>query len=133
MDEVLASPHTEDQHKTEESTNSGVCVEFATLPPDAHIDMVSVARILKRSTKSVQRAVRRGDLPAPFKFLGKLTWTAGVIVEHIREKQRDALQVAARHHARRVKQSESVSSGILPKCPSTSALLKLPSGRCGQG
>lgn len=92
MSSVLESPLEGDQHKTEESTNNGVCVEFASLPPNAFIDIFGMARMLKRSTKSVQRAVRRGDLPAPFKFLGKLTWLAGSIVEHLRKKQEAALR-----------------------------------------
>jgi len=100
MSKVLESPLDGDQHKTEESTNTGACVEFATLPPNAHIDLRTLAKMLKRSTKSVQRAVRRGDLPAPFKFLGKLTWMAGVIVEHLKQKQEAVLQYAARRDAK---------------------------------
>lgn len=103
MSNVLESPQDGDQHKTEESTNNGACVEFANLPPNAHIDLRTLAKMLKRSTKSVQRAVRRGDLPAPFKFLGKLTWMAGVIVEHLKQKQEAVLHVAARRDAKLLK------------------------------
>jgi len=92
MSTVLERPQEGDQHKTEDKKNNGVCVEFAILPPNAHIQIEGLARILKRSTKSVQRAVRRGNLPAPFKFLGKLTWLAGVIVEHLKSKQEAALR-----------------------------------------
>jgi hypothetical protein len=94
MNEVLASPQ-KDQHKTEDTTNNGVCVEFAVLPPNAYINIDGVAKILKRSTKSVQRAVRRGDLPAPFKFFGKRTWLAGGIVEHLKKKQEQVQRTAA--------------------------------------
>ena len=103
MSTVLESPRHGDQHKTEETTNTGACVEFATLPPNAHIDLRTLARMLKRSTKSVQRAVRRGDLPAPFKFLGKLTWMAGIIVKHLNEKQEAVLEYAARRDANLLK------------------------------
>ena len=105
MSKVLESPQDGDQHKTEESTNNGVCVEFATLPPNAYIDIFGMARMLKRSTKSVQRAVRRGDLPAPFKFLGKLTWLAGSVVEHMKVRQEAVLQLAAQLQSRRLKHS----------------------------
>jgi len=78
---------------------SPICVELATLPSDAHLDMRALAKILRRSTKSVERAVRRGDLPAPFTFLGKNTWLVGTIVQHLRTKQEAVAKLAAKRAA----------------------------------
>jgi hypothetical protein len=80
---------------------SGICQDLATLPANAHLDMRALAKILKRSTKSIERAVRRGDLPKPFRFMGKCVWLAGVIVEHLKAKQAAALETAERQAKRR--------------------------------
>lgn len=78
----------------------GVCTEFTSLPASAHLDMRGVAKLLKRSTKSIQRAIQRGDLPKPFRFMGKCVWLAGVIVQHLESKQKAALQLDAKRKER---------------------------------
>jgi hypothetical protein len=72
---------------------SGVCIDLATLPVNAQLDMHALAKIFKRSKKSIQRAIRRGDLPKPFRMMGKCVWLAGVIIDHFVEKQKAALQL----------------------------------------
>lgn len=81
-------------HSAEES---GICDGLARLPAKVHLDTAALARILHRSKKSVQRAVRRGELPAPFKFLGRHCWLAGVIVEHLTARQEAALRELEKH------------------------------------
>ena len=48
-----------------------VITELAELSPEAQVDATALAAILGRSKKTITRAVRRGELPAPTKFLGK--------------------------------------------------------------
>jgi len=76
------------------SGHNGVITELAELPPDAHVDASALARILGRSKKAVQRAVRRRELPAPFWFLGKHTWLVKTITDHFNALQRKALKEA---------------------------------------
>lgn len=76
---------------------SGICRDIASLPATAHIDQRALAKVLGRSTKSIQRAIRRGDLPRPFRFMGKCVWLVGSIIEHLQAKQKAALEKAVRH------------------------------------
>jgi hypothetical protein len=85
----------------EERRSPGICQDLAKLPPNAHIDMRALAKILRRSTKSIQRAIRREDLPKPFRFMGKCVWMAGIIVEHLQAKQKLVLETAERQAKRR--------------------------------
>ena len=81
----------------------GVCSSLAALLPTAHIDAAALATMLNRSKKSVQRAVRRGELPRPFKLLGKHMWMAGAIVEHLHTLQTNALKQADQQAQRRTR------------------------------
>jgi hypothetical protein len=84
-----------------ESTDCGsVVTELATMPPDSHLDVDALARILGRHKKTVQRSVRRGELPRPFKLLGRSTWTARTIVAHLAELQARALAGQKQHEHR---------------------------------
>jgi hypothetical protein len=74
----------------------GACTEIASMPPNSHLDVVALASILGRCKKSIQRAVRRGELPAPFTFMGRHVWLAGKIVDHLQKRQDDALRQAER-------------------------------------
>jgi hypothetical protein len=85
----------------EERRSPGICQDLAKLPANAHIDMRALAKILRRSTKSIQRAIRREDLPKPFRFMGKCVWMAGVIVEHLQAKQKSVQDVEARRSRNR--------------------------------
>ncbi len=64
-------------------------IELANLPPQAHVDGQALGEILGRCKKSIQRAARRGELPPPFKFMGRHVWLVKTLMEHF-EGQQDA-------------------------------------------
>ena len=97
---VGAMTAAEIEAQGKEAKPSGICHDIATLPADAQIDMRALGKMFGRSTKSIQRAIRRGDLPRPFRFMGKCVWLAGTIIEHLRSKQQAALEKAAKHAKR---------------------------------
>jgi len=99
----IVNAYTEEEleaNAREPVVTPGIHTEFTSLPASAHVDMRGVARLLKRSTKSIQRAIQRGDLPKPFRFMGKCVWLAGVIVQHLESKQKAALQLDAKRKER---------------------------------
>jgi len=79
-----------------ENPPEGICSDLAYMVPNAHLDVTALALILGRCKKSIQRAVRRGELPRPFTFMGRHVWLAGKIVEHLQKLQNEALQLAER-------------------------------------
>lgn len=79
-----------------ENRLDGICSELACMVPNAHLDVSALAFILGRCKKSIQRAVRRGELPQPFTFMGRHVWLAGKIVEHLQKLQNEALHQAGR-------------------------------------
>ena len=82
--------------ESETGTTQGACTEIASMPSNAHLEVAALAMILGRCKKSIQRAVRRGELPQPFTFMGRHVWLAGKIVEHLQKLQDDALHQAGR-------------------------------------
>ncbi len=74
----------------------GVCTAIASLSPDSHLEVCALASILGRCKKSIQRAVRRGELPQPFTFMGRHVWLAGTIVDHLQKLQDSALRQVER-------------------------------------
>jgi hypothetical protein len=68
---------------SETEGSSGIVKELGELAREAIIDKGALARMFNRCTTSVQRAVDRGELPAPVKIMGKPRWTAGAILDHI--------------------------------------------------
>jgi hypothetical protein len=81
--------------------NVGPLTSLATLPGGALLDMPSLAEALGCCTASVARAVRRGELPTPFRFRGRKTWLAGALQDHFKAMQEKALEKAARQAAAR--------------------------------
>lgn len=77
-----------------------IITELAKLPPDSHLDGEGLACILGRCKKSVQRAVRRGELPPPFKFMGRHVWLVKTIRDHMELRQRAACEQLDRRLAR---------------------------------
>ena len=79
-------------------------VEVSDLPgiitalgdPDAVITEAGLARLFGRCSASVKRAVKRDELPPPARLFGKPMWTAGVIVEHLQQRQKEAAEEAER-------------------------------------
>ncbi len=75
----------------------GIYEDLALLPPRTLITEVGLARLLgKGCRETIKRAVERGELPRPVRFLGKNTWTVDVIISHIE----DQLAAEARKFAR---------------------------------
>jgi hypothetical protein len=92
---------TQDESRSKPLPANGICTELASLPRTSHLDSNALARILGRHKKTIQKAVRRGELPLPFKFLGKQCWTVGVIVDHIVSLQQTASAQQQREELRR--------------------------------
>ena len=78
-----------------------VLTGLAELPPEAEVDTAALGRILGRSRKTIQRAVRRGELPAPFRFMGRNVWLVSAILDHFRARQKAALKLQAQRNLRR--------------------------------
>lgn len=74
----------------------GACRALADLPAGAHLDAGQLARALGRCKKTVERAVRRGELPAGVRFLGRRVWLVGSVQEHLAARHEAAMRRAAR-------------------------------------
>lgn len=78
--------------------------KLAELPSQAQVDCEALGLMLGRCKKSVQRAVRRGELPPPFRFMGKHVWLVNTVLKHMQLQQNAALQEASKRAARIDKQ-----------------------------
>ena len=78
----------------------GAVTELAKLPPQAHVDSQALGQMLGRCKKSVQRAVRRGELPPPFRFMGRHVWLVKTLLDHLQEQQDVVLHEMNRRTAR---------------------------------
>lgn len=63
---------------------------IASLPDNAMISKKELAQCFARHTTSVDRAVRRGELPPPCRLFGQAVWTVKTIREHIEAKLNEA-------------------------------------------
>ena len=86
---------------TDDSRSDGIVTGLAELPREAHVNIRALARMLGRSVRSVERAVRRGELPPPFRFMGRRVWIAGTIIDHMAARQQAALRLVERRDMRR--------------------------------
>jgi hypothetical protein len=57
----------------------------------ATVDAAQLAQMLDCCTKSIERAVRRDELPRPFKFMGRNRWMRTTILAHLEKRQAAAL------------------------------------------
>lgn len=107
MGEHRKGPTTTEQHTSAQGPGRGnlpgVVTALAELPPDSQLDAKALGILFGRCKKSIQRAVRRGELPPPFRFMGKHVWLAETIVLHMKARQEAAVKTAAR---RTIKLSE---------------------------
>lgn len=78
-----------------EIDQENVIPELGSLPPGAILYEPAIARLFDRSPRSVKRAVKRGELPAPTRLFGKNAWTAGAILRHLDNRIRTADAEAA--------------------------------------
>lgn len=84
-----------------ESDNSFEIVEeLGELSPGTVIDKKALAKIFNRCTTSVDRAIERGELPAPVKILGKPRWTVKSILDYIGDRLRTAQEEAEKEKLR---------------------------------
>ena len=67
---------------------------------DAIVDAAGLAQILGRCKKTVERAVRRGELPRPFRFMGKNVWMRHKILAHLNQRQDEVLRCQQQHEKR---------------------------------
>lgn len=65
---------------------------LAELPEGAVVYEPAMCAYLQRTPWTLRRAVARGELPAPFRLLGKRAWTAGAVVRYLEQRQADAVQ-----------------------------------------
>lgn len=74
----------------------GVIKELGELGPGAIITEPALAKMLGKHPVSVKRAVDRGELPRPVRFMGSQAWTVGAIVTHFEARLDAAAKEAAR-------------------------------------
>lgn len=73
----------------------GVIAEFGDLAPGTIIQEVALRRLFNRSKDSICLAVERQELPPPVRLFGQNTWTVGVLVDYLVDRQREAAQAVA--------------------------------------
>lgn len=73
---------------------SGIIRELGTLAPGAIIYEDALARMAGKCLVSIKRAIARGELPPPTRFLGRNAWTAGSIIRHIEKRLEQAAREA---------------------------------------
>lgn len=61
------------------------------LDPRAPLTATELAAVLGCHVKTVHRSVSKGELPAPFKFLGRKRWTAGAVLDFMAKRQAAAI------------------------------------------
>jgi predicted DNA-binding transcriptional regulator AlpA len=71
-----------------------VVTELAEMHQDTIIWKRAVAKMFRRSVRTIERKVARGELPPPFRFMGGAAWTVGSIREHIEQLQAQAVAEA---------------------------------------
>jgi hypothetical protein len=74
--------------------NCGVVRDLADLPNDTIILKKWLAKVFGRSERGIERAVGRGDLPPPFRHMGRSAWMVGSIREHLKGLQAQAVAAA---------------------------------------
>lgn len=104
------NPDKSDQHHDEPASPpnrdngavdpEGVLTLLGRLPPGTLITEEALARLVSKCTKSIKRAVHRGELPPSVKVMGKPSWTVGSILRHIEERLQRAAKQAERHARR---------------------------------
>ncbi len=84
------APKSEASDATPQLPFPGVYDELAKLPPGTFVTEEGLATLLRKSTHTIQRALGRGELPAPAKMFGKPTWMAGAILRHHEKRMEQA-------------------------------------------
>ena len=74
--------------------DDGVIDELGALPPGALLTRAALAKIFRRETISISRAIDRDELPRPARLLGHERWTAGAIIRHHEKRMTEAAEDA---------------------------------------
>jgi hypothetical protein len=82
------------------SSGQGICAEIGALPAGALVTERGLAALLGKATRSVRRAVGRGELPPPIRMLGEPRWTVGTILRHIDKRLENAAREAEQERRR---------------------------------
>lgn len=69
---------------------SGIVIALGDLGRGAVIQERGMCRLFSRSTTSIRRAVKRGELPPPVRLFGQCSWTVGVLIDYLEKRQRTA-------------------------------------------
>jgi excisionase family DNA binding protein len=64
---------------------------LADLDPRVPLTAEELAAIMGVHVKTIHRAAHKGELPLPFRFLGRQRWTAGAILDHLARRQAAAI------------------------------------------
>ena len=73
----------------------GVWMAMGSLPSESIVSEDGLAGIFGKHRDSIKRAVGRGELPKPFKLMGKLVWRVQALWEHFKK-----LETAAQEEPR---------------------------------
>lgn len=73
-----------------ESDLADVITLIGELPPGTLLTKEAVARIFNRDPVSIDRAIKRGELPKPVKLLGSARFTARSIIAHHERRMAEA-------------------------------------------
>lgn len=73
---------------------------LAALPPEQMLDIKAMAICFKCSTRTIQRMVKRRELPPPIVFGNKSIWTVKRIRDRIDHLYEAAVKAAAREASR---------------------------------
>ena len=72
----------------------GIVAVLGELGAGALVSETGLAELLGCHRVSVQRAVKRGELPPPVRLMGRPTWTVGAIVRHVEARLAKAAEEA---------------------------------------
>jgi hypothetical protein len=86
--------------ETRTDAGPGVLTGLASLPHDALLDKEALAGVLGCCAKSIERMVRRHELPPPVRFGGRGRWLAGAIMDHFKARADAAAKAQEREVAR---------------------------------
>jgi predicted DNA-binding transcriptional regulator AlpA len=73
-----------------------IVTDLAELPSEAIVFKKALATMLGKCTMTVDRMVKRGELPRPIRFTNQDVWTAGVLREHMSQRLDAAAKIQAR-------------------------------------
>jgi hypothetical protein len=82
---------------------AGIIRQLGQLPRDTISDEAGLARMFHRHPVSIQRAIRRHELPRGIRLFGRQTRTAGAVLDHLSRRLEEAKKDAERF-ARRISQ-----------------------------